>query len=81
MSGSSDVYVLILQLVYTRADFRFAPSQRETALLCNKIFRWLGASLESVLIHYCTPTDYVDTDDHKPMTGVPDKWFVYITHD
>ena len=33
------------------ADFRFAPSQWETALLCNDVFRWLGASLESALHH------------------------------
>ena len=30
-----------------RADFRFAPSQWETVLLCNNISHWLGASLES----------------------------------
>ena len=33
----------------TRADSRFAPSQWETALLCNDVSHWLGASLESVL--------------------------------
>ena len=33
-----------------RADSRFAPSQRETALLCNDVSHWLGASLESALI-------------------------------
>ena len=32
-----------------RADSRFAPSQWETALLCNHISHWLGASLESAL--------------------------------
>ena len=32
-----------------RADCRFAPSQWETALLCNDVFHWLGASLESAL--------------------------------
>ena len=32
-----------------RADFRFAPSQWETALLCNDVSHWLGASIESVL--------------------------------
>ena len=32
-----------------RADSRFAPSQWETALLCNDISHWLGANLESVL--------------------------------
>ena len=29
-----------------RTDFRFAPSQWETALLCNDVSHWLGASLE-----------------------------------
>ena len=32
-----------------RADFRFAPSQWETALLYNDASHWLGASLESAL--------------------------------
>ena len=30
-----------------RADSRFASSQWETALLCNDVSHWLGASLES----------------------------------
>ena len=32
----------------SRADSRFAPSQWETALLCN-VSHWLGASLKSAL--------------------------------
>ena len=36
-----------------RADSRFAPSQWETALLCNDISHWLGASLESALVLDC----------------------------
>ena len=32
-----------------RADSRFAPRQWETALLCNDVSHWLGASLESAL--------------------------------
>ena len=31
----------------SRADSRFAPSQWETALLCNDVSHWLGASLAS----------------------------------
>ena len=31
------------------ADSRFAPSQWETALLCNDICHWLGTNLESAL--------------------------------
>ena len=34
----------------TRADSRFAPSQWETALLCNNVSHWLGANLESALL-------------------------------
>ena len=33
-----------------RADSRFAPSQWETALLCNDVSHWLGANLESTLV-------------------------------
>ena len=32
-----------------RADSRFAPSQWETAFLCNDVFHWLGANLKSAL--------------------------------
>ena len=32
-----------------RADSRLAPSQWETALLCNNISHWLGTNLESAL--------------------------------
>ena len=32
-----------------RADSRFAPSQRKTALFSNDVSYWLGASLESTL--------------------------------
>ena len=35
--------------MYFRAHTRFALSQWETALLCNNISHWLGASLESAL--------------------------------
>ena len=33
-----------------RADSRCAPSQWETALLCDGVSHWLGASIESTLI-------------------------------
>ena len=35
-----------------RADSRFVPSQCETALLCNDVSNWLGASLDLAL-HLC----------------------------
>ena len=39
-----------VEILYkNRADSRFAPSQWETPLQSNAIFRWLGASLESAL--------------------------------
>ena len=34
------------------ADSRFAPSQWETALLCNDVSHWLGANLESALLSF-----------------------------
>ena len=33
---------------------RFVPSQWETALLCNAVFHWQGAGLESALIFHGT---------------------------
>ena len=38
-----------LLLTQYRADSRIAPSQWETALLCNDVSHWLGAWLESAL--------------------------------
>ena len=52
MMGFS-VYARPYKLTYfpdnCRDDSRFAPSQWETALLCNDVSLWLGASLESAL--------------------------------
>ena len=41
----------LLNVILYRADSRFAPSQWETALLCNDVSRWLGASLKSARIY------------------------------
>ena len=41
----------ILHVCHYRADSRFVPNQWVTALLCNDVSHWLGASLESAL-HY-----------------------------
>ena len=38
---------------HIRADSRFAPSQWETALLCNDVSYWLGVNLESTLYIKC----------------------------
>ena len=35
---------------FMQADSRFVPSQWETALLCNDVSHWLGASQESALL-------------------------------
>ena len=36
-----------------RTDSRFAPSQWETALLCNDVSHWLVANLKSALMYSC----------------------------
>ena len=45
--GTSSIFIWIIEVVYFRADYRFAPSQWETALLCNDVSYWLGTNLES----------------------------------
>ena len=45
-----------IQTEVWRADSRFVPSQWETALLCNDVSHWLGASLESALGMYVLDT-------------------------
>ena len=43
----------------TRADFRFAPSQWETTLLCNDVSHWLGTNLESALSMFGKSSRYL----------------------
>ena len=43
------------------ADFRLAPNQWETTLLCNDVSHWLGASLESAL--HTTQWYITDSDE------------------
>ena len=38
-------------LANRRCDSRFAPSQWETALFCNDVSHWSGASLESTMLY------------------------------
>ena len=45
-----------------RADSRFAASQWETALLCNDVSHWLGASLKSALYARQRLTGFVSLD-------------------
>ena len=47
MSATCRPFCSGLELSSARADSRFAPSQWETALLCNDVSHWLGGSLES----------------------------------
>ena len=57
-----------------KADSRFALSQWETALLCNDVSHWLGASLESVLYYIAHGRDgpaglgNVESDCAAPIT-------------
>ena len=48
-AGIVTIVYLSKKLCTIGADSRFAPSQWETALLCNDVSHWLGASLESAL--------------------------------
>ena len=53
-----------------RADTRFAPSQWETALLCNDVSHWLGANLESALCWLsCLGTSRKWTSNQMPVTS------------
>ena len=62
-------YIIIL-----RADSRFAPSQWETALLCNDVSHWLGASLESALMFYPSIVFYL----WNPNPIIPREYRVFI---
>ena len=42
---------------YRRADYRFVPSQWETALLCNDVSHWLGANLQPALVLGARPVN------------------------
>ena len=64
--------------LYYRADSRCAPSQWETALLCNDVSHWLGASLESALYSHII-IGHVIRRPHctvHPMNYVPCSCFV-----
>ena len=60
-------------------DFRFVPSQWETALLCNDVSHWLSANLESVLCVYNGRRDSANLASpptRLPWTGMcPDSSF------
>ena len=53
----------------SRADSRFAPSQWETALLCNGVSHWLGASLESAPVSIFCHLLRKDVDKGITQTG------------
>ena len=48
-------------ITWYRVDSRFAPSQWETALLCNDVSHWLGANLESTQLVHVSWHHYVNT--------------------
>ena len=51
-----------------RADSRFAPSQWQTALLCNDVSHWLGANLGSALsYHWCYANLMTEHKDDNQM--------------
>ena len=59
-----------------RAESRFAPSQWETALLCNDVSHWLGASLESALI-VTESNSYISRDhSNTPSHYLNQCWFI-----
>ena len=65
--------VLYCQLIH-RADSRLAPSQCETSLQTNVVSYWLGANLESALIHaerWCVNSFYVSSPWTSPS---PQTW-------
>ena len=54
-----------------RVDSRFAPRQWETALLCNDVSLWLGASLKPPLQVYSTNPQ---NTDNITTTGTKESW-------
>ena len=61
---------------HIRADSRFVPSQWETALLCNAVSHWLGASLESalhILLCHSTGTAWIPKLPWCPWTDETQK--------
>ena len=66
-------------LIKYRADSRFAPSQWETALLCNDVSHWLGASLESAL-KYIITSPYQLKSSFNPTNNIYNRLFVNMCH-
>ena len=62
-----------------RFGSRFAPSQRETALLCNDVSHWLGANLESAL-RVCMKSRIVShACVTQPWNGcIPSTWHIFF---
>ena len=52
------------------ADSRFAPSQWETAFLCNNISHWLGPNLETALYSSNLNQLFIRSDMNTPH-GIP----------
>ena len=60
----------IIKWAVRRADSRFAPSQWETALLCNDVSHWLGANLETA--PSSDLTKYLGTNNKHRNNGCRD---------
>ena len=80
---SLTVHVMITQCLglktYIRAASRFAPSQWETALLCNDVSHWLGASLESAF-YTDGNGDFVILINQNNLRCINHKRFVLMTY-
>ena len=61
MTQCADIIIMV--------DSGLAPSQWETALHCNDVSHWLGASLESALImhHYISKRFFLLCCSHRPL--------------
>ena len=70
----------VIPLLLLRAVSSFAPSQWETALLCNDVSHWLGASLESALItmYYCLQTELFWKKNCFLFCIIPDIGMVWV---
>ena len=64
IESAQPLHCFMLWLYHIRDDFRFGPSLWETALLCNDVSYWVGASLELALFY---DADYIGGDKIDPI--------------
>ena len=58
------------RLANSRVDSRFESSQWETALLCNDVSNWLGASLDSALQKYLYQGCFVSANIENTLISI-----------